>query len=103
MLAKEVATADVVTGGRFEFGIGARSDPVEYASVGLNFDAPGVRFNRLKESVQVIRGAWGDRPFSFNGEHYSIREFDLQPKPLQRPHPPIFIGGSGKRLLAWAA
>jgi alkanesulfonate monooxygenase SsuD/methylene tetrahydromethanopterin reductase-like flavin-dependent oxidoreductase (luciferase family) len=53
--------------------------------------------------VQVIKGVWGDGPFSFAGQHYSIREFDCQPKPLQRPHPPIFIGGSGKRLLSWAA
>jgi probable F420-dependent oxidoreductase len=103
MLAKEVATADMLTDGRFEFGIGAGSDPVEYASAGLKFDAPGVRLDRLKESVQVIKGVWGDVPFSFDGQHYSIREFDLQPKPRQRPHPPIFIGGSGKRLLSWAA
>jgi probable F420-dependent oxidoreductase len=103
MLAKEVATADVVTGGRFEFGIGAGSDPVEYDSVGLKFDPPGVRLDRLKESVEVIKGAWGDGPFSFEGRHYSIREFDCHPKPLQHPRPPIFIGGSGKRLLSWAA
>jgi probable F420-dependent oxidoreductase len=103
MLAKEVATADVVTGGRFEFGIGAGSDPVEYDAVGLKFDSPGVRLNRLKESVQVVKGVWADGAFSFDGQHYSIREFELQPKPLQRPHPPIFIGGSGKRLLSWAA
>jgi probable F420-dependent oxidoreductase len=103
MLAKEVATADVLTGGRFEFGIGAGSDPVEYDNVGLKFDSPGVRLNRLKESVQVIKGVWSDGPFSFAGQHYSIREFDCQPKPLQQPRPPIFIGGSGKRLLSWAA
>jgi probable F420-dependent oxidoreductase len=103
MLAKEVATADVLSGGRFEFGIGAGSDPVEYGAVGLAFDSPGLRLNRLKEAVQVIKGLWGDGPFSFHGDHYSIREFDLQPKPIQRPRPPIFIGGSGKRLLSWAA
>jgi probable F420-dependent oxidoreductase len=71
--------------------------------VGVSFDAPGVRVARLEEAVHVIKGLWRDGPLTFAGKPYVITNYDGQPKPLQRPHPPIFIGGGGKRLLSFAA
>jgi probable F420-dependent oxidoreductase len=102
-LAKEVSTADVLSGGRFEFGIGAGWSKPEYDSLGIAFDPPAVRVSRFEEAVRVIKSAWGDGSFTFHGQHYLITEYDGQPKPLQRPHPPILIGGGGSRLLSVAA
>ncbi len=103
LLAKEAASIDVLTDGRLEFGIGAGWLKTEYDWIGLPFDPPGVRVSRLEESVQVIKGLWGDGPFSFSGRYYTIEGMNGTPKPVQRPHPPIFIGGGGKRLLSIAA
>jgi probable F420-dependent oxidoreductase len=103
-LAKEVATADVLSGGRFEFGIGAGWQKVSYDRAGVRFDPAAVRVARVEEAVRVIKGLWADDgPLTFIGEHYAITGYDGQPKPLQRPHPPIFIGAGGKRLLSFAA
>ena len=102
-LAMEVATVDVLSGGRLEFGIGAGWNKVEYESVGVPFDPPTVRVSRFEEAVHVIKGLWCDRPLTFEGKHYQIANVDGQPKPLQRPHPPIFVGGGGRRLLSLAA
>jgi probable F420-dependent oxidoreductase len=102
-LAKEIATADMLSGGRFEFGIGAGWNKPSYDRAGVPFDSPGLRVARLEEAVRIITGLWGDGAFTFVGKHYAIRDYDGQPKPMQRPHPPIFIGGGGKRLLTLAA
>jgi probable F420-dependent oxidoreductase len=102
-LAKEIATADMLSGGRFEFGIGAGWNKASYDSVGVRFDRPGLRVARVEEAVRVIKGLWADGPFTFVGKHYVITEYDGQPKPLQRPHPPIFVGAGGKRLLSFGA
>ncbi|MBV9597777.1 MAG: LLM class flavin-dependent oxidoreductase [Chloroflexi bacterium] len=102
-LAKELATADVLSGGRFEFGFGAGYQKSEYDRVGIRFDPPAVRLGRFEEAVQVLKGLWADGPLTFKGEHYAITEYDSQPKPLQRPHPPILIGAGGRRLLSLAA
>jgi len=102
-LAKEAATLDVLSGGRLEFGIGAGWNKVEYESVGAPFDSPPSRVSRFEEAVHVIKGLWCDQPLTFDGNHYRIANVDGQPKPLQRPHPPIFIGGGGRRLLSFAA
>jgi probable F420-dependent oxidoreductase len=102
-LAKEVATADVLSGGRFEFGFGAGYQRPEYDSVGITFDPPAIRVSRFEEAVHVLKGMWADPPFTFNGKHYTITNYDSQPKPMQRPHPPILIGGGGQRLLSFAA
>jgi len=102
-LAKEIATADMLSGGRFEFGIGAGWNKPSYERAGVPFDSPGVRVARLEEAVRIIKGLWEDGPLTFVGNHYVITDYDGQPKPLQRPHPPIFIGGGGKRLLSFAA
>ena len=59
--------------------------------------------SRLEESVAVLKGYFGDEPFSFRGAHYTITELDGQPKPVQRPHPPFMVGGGGRRVLSLAA
>ena len=104
VLAKEIATADMLSGGRFEFGIGAGWQKVSYDRAGVRFDPAGVRVARAEEAVRVIKGLWADDgPLTFVGQHYVITGYDGQPKPLQRPHPPILIGAGGKRLLSFAA
>jgi len=103
LLAKEAATIDLLSGGRFEFGIGAGWLKDEYDQVGIPFESPGVRVARMEEGLQVIKGLWGEDPVTFAGTHYTISGLAGTPKPVQQPHPPIFVGGAGKRLLSWAA
>jgi probable F420-dependent oxidoreductase len=103
MLAKEAATLDMLSGGRLEFGLGAGWMKPEYDGAGLPFDRPGVRIERLEEGIQVIKGLFAEGPVNFAGKHYTITNFEGFPKPIQRPHPPIHIGGGGQRLLSLAA
>jgi probable F420-dependent oxidoreductase len=103
MLAKEVATLDVLSNGRVELGLGAGFSKAEYDAAGMPFDAPGVRVDRLVEAIQVLKGLFGDGPLTFSGKHYSVTSLDAFPKPVQRPHPPLLIGAAGKRMLSIAA
>lgn len=103
VLGKEVATLDVLSGGRFEFGLGAGWMDKEYAQAGLSFDAPGTRIGRLEEALSIFKGLFADEPLTFRGKHYTITGLPGFPKPLQRPHPPILIGAGGKRMIALAA
>ena len=103
MLAKEIATLDALSGGRVELGLGAGFSQAEYAGAGIPFDPPGVRVDRLEESIQVLKGLFGAIPFTFAGKHYAVTGLDSYPKPVQRPHPPILIGAAGKRMLSIAA
>ena len=103
LLAKEAATLDVLSQGRFELGLGAGWARHEYEQVGIPFDPPGMRVSRLQEALQVIKGLWADSPLTFEGADYHIKQLDGFPKPIQRPHPPILVGASGKRMLALAA
>jgi probable F420-dependent oxidoreductase len=103
MLAKELATLDLLSGGRLEVGIGAGWNKAEYVAAGIPFDSPRVRVERLQEAVRVLKGLWGDGPFSFAGRHYTITDLENWPPPMQRPYPPIFIGAGGQRLLSFAA
>jgi probable F420-dependent oxidoreductase len=102
MLAKELATLDVLSGGRVVAGIGAGWMTADYTSTGIPLDRPGIRIERLVESVQVLRGLWGDGPFSFAGEHYRVDELDGQPKPSGRAAIPVLIGGGARRILTVA-
>jgi probable F420-dependent oxidoreductase len=102
VLAKDLATLDVVSGGRLEVGIGAGWLRAEYEQAGLPFDPAPVRIARLEEVAVILKGLFADGPFDFAGEHFSIRGLDGLPKPRQRPRPPITIGGSGPRILAAA-
>jgi probable F420-dependent oxidoreductase len=103
VLAKELATQDVLSGGRVEVGLGAGWMASDYLAAGMPYDRPGVRIDRFEEALVVIKGAFADGPFSFAGEHYTITDYDGQPTPVQRPHPPILIGGGGPRVLSVAA
>ena len=101
-LAKLVTTADHVSGGRIELGLGAGWHEREHAAYGFPF--PRRRMDILEEQLQVVLGNWSDAPFSFDGEHYRLRDLDARPKPLQRPHPPLIMGGTaGPRSCALAA
>jgi F420-dependent oxidoreductase-like protein len=103
-LAKVVTTADHVSGGRVELGLGAGWHEREHDAYGFPFPPTKVRMDILEEQLQVILGSWTEAPFSFTGEHYTLRDLDAQPKPVQRPHPPLIMGGSGgRRSLALAA
>ncbi len=103
VLAKEAATIDVLSEGRLELGIGAGWLRTDYDQSGIAYDAPKVRVDRFEEALEVLKGAFGTGPFSFDGSHYQITNYDGFPKPVQQPHPPILIGGGGKRMLRIAA
>ena len=102
VLAKELATMDVLSEGRVEIGLGAGWMATDYAQSGIPYDPPGVRVSRMIEGVAVIKGAMGAEPFSFSGEHYTITGYNGLPKPVQSP-PPLLIGGGGPRVLEFAA
>jgi len=103
VLAQELATLDVLGDGRLDVGIGAGWAETEYAAAGLRYDRAGIRIERLQESITVLRGLFGEGPFSFAGKHYTITELDGQPKPVQRPHPPFLVGGTREHVVRVAA
>jgi probable F420-dependent oxidoreductase len=103
VLAKEVATVDVLSGGRVELGLGAGWMNTDYEQSGIPKDPAGVRVDRMEEAISVLKGCFADDPCSFEGEHYRVTGLDGLPKPVQRPHPPLLVGGGGKRVLSIAA
>jgi probable F420-dependent oxidoreductase len=102
VLAKEAATLDVLSGGRLELGLGAGWLTTDYEQSGIACDPIGVRIDRMTEGLRVLKGLMGEGAFSFQGEHYTITGLDGRPKPVQRPHPPLLIGGGGRRILSIA-
>jgi len=103
LLAREAATIDLLSEGRFELGIGAGHMQSEYEQAGLPFDPTPVRFERLGESVQIVKSLMAGETTTYDGRHYQITAHRSYPLPKQQPHPPILIGGNGKRLLSLAA
>ena len=103
VLAKELATLDMVSHGRLIVGVGAGWKKVDYETTGMRYDSPGTRVERLMESLAVLKGLFADGPFTFHGRHYQISQLEGLPKPVQRPHPPILVGGGGRRVLSFAA
>jgi probable F420-dependent oxidoreductase len=104
LLAKEAYTLDVLSDGRFELGIGAGgSFPPEFEWMGVPLEPPAGRVARLEESIRILKAVAGDGPASVEGEHYSIRDYEGHPKPVQKPWPPIHVGAGGRRMLAIAA
>ena len=103
VLAKELATMDVLSDGRLELGIGAGWMISDYEQMGIPYDSAKVRIDRFVEGLRVIKGAMAEGPFSFSGDHYTITNYNGTPKPVQAPCPPILIGGGGKRVLSIAA
>jgi probable F420-dependent oxidoreductase len=102
LLAKEAATLDLLSGGRFELGVGAGWLRDEYERAGMRFDAPGVRVARLEESLQVLKGLLAGSAFAFSGVHYTVAGLESFPRPVQRPHPPILVGAGSRRMLGIA-
>jgi F420-dependent oxidoreductase-like protein len=99
LLAKMVATLDAITNGRAELGIGAGWYEEEYVAYGYDFPANRMRIERLDESISIIKQMWKRKYATFIGKHYSIRKAVCNPKPIQKPHPPIMVGGSGEKYL----
>lgn len=98
VLAKETATMDILSEGRFELAIGTGWIQHQYEAAGVQYDPPGTRVDRLEEAITVIKGCWSGEPFSFEGDHYHVTDITC-PRPFQRPHPPILIAGGGPRML----
>jgi len=102
-VAREAATVDLLTGGRLELGLGAGHMKSEYDQAGLTFDPGAIRVERLGEAVVIVKRLLEGESVSFAGRHYRVTDHTIHPLPVQRPRPPIFIGGSAPRLLALAA
>jgi probable F420-dependent oxidoreductase len=103
LLAREAATLDALSDGRFELGLGAGYVKAEYDEAGLRFDRGGIRVERLAESVTIVKRLFEGEAVTFAGDHYQVRAHTLYPRPVQQPRPPILIGGNGPRLLTLAA
>ncbi len=102
VLAKELATMDVLSDGRVEIGLGAGWMATDYEQSGIPYDTPGVRIDRFVEGLHIIKQAMQPGKFSHSGTHYTISEYDGLPKPVQT-RVPVLIGGGGKRVLGIAA
>jgi probable F420-dependent oxidoreductase len=102
VLAQDLASLDVLSEGRLIVAIGAGWNRPEYQAIGIPFDRTPVRQARLAEAISVLKGCFADGPFSMAGEHYTITDYDAQPKPAQRPYPPFLIGGGGRKTLTLA-
>jgi probable F420-dependent oxidoreductase len=104
VLAKEIATLDLATEGRVEFGLGAGWKQSDYDEAGMQYDPPGVRITRMAEGLEVMKRLWASpEPVHFQGEHYTINGAVGTPRPHRLPHPTVCIGGGGKRMLSYAA
>jgi probable F420-dependent oxidoreductase len=103
VLARELASIDVLSEGRLEVGLGAGWKKLDYDRSGIPMDPPKVRVDRMIEHMKVLKGLFADGPFSFEGEHFRITELDGTPKPHRPGGPPFLIGGGGRRVLRFAA
>ncbi len=97
VLAKMAATVDHVSGGRLEFGLGAAWAENEHTMLGLPFGTVGERMDRFEEALHVVKNLWTQPTTTFEGTHYQLEDAIAEPKPVQKPHPPIWIGGSGRK------
>jgi probable F420-dependent oxidoreductase len=103
VVAQDLASLDVLSGGRLEIGLGAGWNRVEHDAIGVPFEPAARRIDRLAEAVDVLKGCFAPGPFSYRGDFYTLERHDGYPKPVQQPHPPLFIGGGGRRVLTFAA
>jgi probable F420-dependent oxidoreductase len=102
VLAQDLASLDALSGGRLDIGLGAGWNKPEFDAIGIPFEPVGVRIKRLTEAIAIIKGCFTGESFSYAGEYYTLTEHVCAPEAVQRPHPPIFLGGGGKRLLSLA-
>jgi alkanesulfonate monooxygenase SsuD/methylene tetrahydromethanopterin reductase-like flavin-dependent oxidoreductase (luciferase family) len=98
VLANMGATVDIISHGRMDFGIGAGWNEAEHTAYGIPLYPPGERVRRLAEACEVIRRLWTEPAANYTGQYYQLQEARCEPKPVQQPHPPFVIGGSGERL-----
>jgi len=103
LLARELATLDVVSDGRVEIGIGAGWRTADYRQLGTTYDPPKVRIDRLVESIGILKRLFAGETVTHDGSHYRLGSARLAPRPVQQPHPPFVIGGGGPRMLRLAA
>ncbi|MFX0203897.1 MAG: LLM class flavin-dependent oxidoreductase, partial [Candidatus Hodarchaeota archaeon] len=99
MLAKQGASFDVISNGRLDFFVGAGCYEHEFTAYGISFPSAGVRIKMLAEAIQIIRKMWTEEKPSFAGTYYMLKEAINEPKPIQKPHPPIWVGGWGPKVL----
>jgi len=102
LVHRMAALLDVVSDGRLVLGLGAGWMTSDYDAAGIRLDPAGVRVSRFAEALAVIKGLFGSAPFDFEGEHYSVHSLDGLPKPVQQPHPSLFVGGGSPRVLRLA-
>lgn len=98
VLAKMATTVDIISGGRLILGIGAGWFELEHQQFGMNFPRMGERLRRLEESLEVIQLLWTEDRASFNGRYCQLQNASCNPKPLQKPHPPILVGATGENI-----
>ena len=103
VLARELASIDILSEGRLEVGLGAGYNPLDYRRSGISMDLPSVRVDRLIEHVAVLKALWSEGSTTFHGEHYVIDDLDGTPKPFTPGGPPLLIAGGGRRMLRFAA
>ena len=103
MLAKEATTLDLLSDGRLEFGIGAGWNRRDYRQLGIPYDPPKLRVDRMEEALALIKRLWIERKVTHRGAFYRIADASVLPRPTQRPHPPVMVGGGGPRMLRIAA
>src|SRR5256886_946743 len=103
VLAKEAATLDLLSDGRLDLGLGAGWMTSDYEKSGIQLDSAGTRIERMEEGLRIIKGLMAGGKFSFTGKHYRIDGLEGTPQPVQKPHPPILLGGGGRRMLKLAA
>lgn len=102
-LAKELATLDLLSQGRFEFGLGAGYLPSDYQQAGVLQESAGVRLDRFEEAIALYKRLFQEETVNFQGKYYTINDARGLPAPMQKPFPPLYIGGGGKRVLTFAA
>ncbi len=102
VLAKELATLDLLSDGRLEVGLGAGWMAAEYEAMGLQMDRPGVRIERMGQVARLLKACWSGEQMDIRDSHVTATGFAGRPVPVQRPHPPLLIGGGGPKVLAMA-
>jgi F420-dependent oxidoreductase-like protein len=103
LAAKMAATVDNISGGRLNFGVGAGWKDVEYAAYNIPFPNPDTRIRQLNDSLEIAKRMWTEPRATYEGKYYSVKDALCSPKPLQKPHPPIWVGGTGSFTLKIAA
>src|SRR5581483_4276301 len=103
LLAREIATLDQLSDGRVELGLGAGNWPLDFQQLGIPFEKAGVRFSRFEEGFSIIKQFFISEVVNFSGKYYTVKDLRGRPGSVQHPHPPIFIGSGGRRMLTLAA